>query len=239
MAISKRLTQLPIFPLLIAASFLVGWFIPAFYDWTGSDQSRPSPLIGKTALGLIVGVIVVSAVLPWLPITNAAKGTDQAVRVRFKIRTMLVTTAAVAVVIAALIKLPMVVSGILCGSAFCYVVRFWILYRHYRLPTAALLACMCLPFVWIIAYDEFDNIFPAILSIVSGLPAFFPAGLIGYLAGQNSRDVMWLAVLLTGTEMVVGTWIIRLGPRRTIAYLMFVLLMSTFGSFGLNALVRA
>jgi hypothetical protein len=50
---------------------------------------------------------------------------------------------------------------------------------------------------------------------------------------------MWLAVLLTGAEMTIGAWIIRLGPRRTIAYIVFVLLMSTFGSFVLHALMRA
>ena len=144
-----------------------------------------------------------------------------------------------AAIIAALMKFPMAVSGVLCAIAFCHVVRFWILYQHYRWQTAALLACMCLPYFWIIAFEELDEVFPAILWIVSGMPAFFPTCLIGYLVGQNSHDVMWLAVLLTGVEMVVGTWIIPLGPRRTIAYLVLVLLMSMFGSFALNALVRA
>ena len=45
---------------------------------------------------------------------------------------MLVATAVVAVLIAALMKFPLVVSGILCAIAFCLVIRFWILNRHYR-----------------------------------------------------------------------------------------------------------
>lgn len=235
----KYFARFPIFPLLIAVSFLVGWFVPGYYDWTGSDQSRPSPLVGQTALGLIVGGIIIWAVLPWVPVTDEARGTDQSVRVRFTSRTMFLMTAAVAFVIAAVTKFPMVVSGGLCAFAFCHVVWFWSRFRQNRWQTTALLACMCLPFVWIIAYDEFENIFPAILWIAAGMPAFFPAVLIGSLFGQNSHDVMWLAVLLTGAEMTVGIWIIRLGPRHTIAYLVFVLLMSTFGSFGLNALMRA
>lgn len=239
MDITKWLRRLPIFPLLIAVSFSVGWYIPAYYDWTGSDQSRPSPLIGQTALGLIVGGIIVCASLPWLPLSTALPDADPAIRIRFKLRTLLLMTAAAAVVIAALMKFPMVVSGGLCAIAFCHVVRFWILHRHYRRQTTALAACMCLPYVWIFSYDEIDNILPAILWIASGLPAFFPACLIGVLIGQNPNDVMWLSVLLTGAEIVIGVWLIRLGPRRTIAYLLFVMLMSTFGSFGLNALVRA
>ncbi len=230
---------LAVFPLLIAVSFVVGWFVPGYYDWIGSDQSRSSPLVGQTSLGLIVGGIIIWAVLPWVSIADEAQGTDQSVRVRFTIRTMFLMTAAVAFVIAAVTNFPMVASGGLCAFAFCHIVWFWCRFPQNRRQTAALLACMCLPFLWIIAYDEFEHMFPEILWIAAGMPAIFPAALIGSLFGQNTHDVMWLAVLLTGAEMTVGIWIIRLGPQSTVAYLVFVLLMSTFGSFGLNALVRA
>lgn len=228
------------FPLMIAASLLVGWFVPAFYDWTGADQSRPSPLVGRTALALTVGAVLLCVALPWLPLADESgrRRFDRAARIRFKLRSMLAATAVVAVLIAALIKSPVVVSGILCAIAFGLVIRFWILHRHYRWQSGALVACMCLPFTWLLADSELDDLLPTILWMAAGLPAFFPACFIGYLVGQNSHDVMWLSILLTGAEAVIGIWVIRLGPRRTIAYLTFVLLMSTFGSFGLNALVR-
>jgi hypothetical protein len=227
-----------IFALLIAASCLVGWFIPRYYDWTGSDQSRSSPLVGQTALGLIVGAIMIWAVLPWVPVAEEVSGAAQSVRFRFTTRTMVLTTAAVAVLIVTFTKFPLVASGGLCAFAFCYVVWFWIRFRQQRLQTTALLACMWLPFVWIVAWDELDYSFE-ILWLAAGIPAYFPALMIGSLFGQNPHDAMWLAVLLTGAEMTIGAWIIRLGPRRTIAYIVFVLLMSTFGSFVLHALMRA
>jgi hypothetical protein len=240
MRISGRcLARLPIFPLLIAASFLVGWFIPGYYDWTGSDQSRPSPLVAQTALGLLVGAMIIWAVLPWVPVGDNARQTDRSIRFRFTSRTMFLITAAVASVILAITKFPMFVSGGLCALAFCHVVWFWSRFRRKRWPTAALFSCMWLPFVWIIVHEEFEDIFPAVLSMAAGMPGFFPAAMIGRLFGQNLHDVAWLAILLTGVEMTVGTWIIRLGPRCTIAYLVLVLLTSTIGSFGLNALVRA
>lgn len=239
MNIAKRLARVPFFPLLIAVSFLVGWNIPAFYEWTGSNQSRAAPLVGQTALGLTTSALIVWLALPWLPLEDPSGGSDRSPVVRFRIRTLLSMTAVLAVVIAALIKFPMWVSGGLCAIACCYVVRFWILNPHDRWQTAALLACMSFPFVWIIGYSELDDLLPEILWIASALPAFFPACLIAYLAGQNPNDMMWLAVLLTGVEIYIGVWMIRLGPRRALAYLVLVLLMSTFGSFGLNALVRA
>ena len=59
MEVRKWLTRIPILPLLITVSFFVGWFVPDYYEWTGSDQSRPSPLVGQTALGMIAGAVFV------------------------------------------------------------------------------------------------------------------------------------------------------------------------------------
>ena len=63
--------------------------------------------------------------------------------------------------------------------------------------------------------------------------------IIGRWVGQHGEELFWLSTLLTSAEIVIGVWMIRLGPRRTIAYLVLVLLISTFGSFVLNALLRA
>jgi hypothetical protein len=60
----------------------------------------------------------------------------------------------------------------------------------------------------------------------AGLPAFLPAALLGRLFNQNMHHAFWLALLLTALEMVIGIWMIRLGPKRTIAYLPLVLPVS-------------
>lgn len=239
MEISKRFASLPIFLMLIAVSFLFGWFIPAFYDWTGSDQSRPSPLIGQTAWGMTAVALIVWSVLPWLPIADASQETEPAVRVRFKLRTLFAVTGVAALVIAAITRIPTLVSGGLCVITLCYVVRHWILHPRHRLPITALLACMFLPFVWIVGYRELSNILPTILWAAPGLPSVLPMMIIGRWVGQHGEELFWLSTLLTSAEIVIGVWMIRLGPRRTIAYLVLVLLISTFGSFVLNALLRA
>ncbi len=54
-----------------------------------------------------------------------------------------------------------------------------------------------------------------------GMPAF----------GRDSACVREMAcVLLTAVEVVIGIGIVRLGPKRTIAYLLLVMQLSLLGS---------
>lgn len=237
MDIRRWTERIPVFGLLFIVSGTVGWNIPAFYDWTGADQSRPSPLVGQTALLLVIMTLSACAALPWLSFkTHAAE--DTPLRMRFEIRSLLAVTAAIAVAVAAVRQFPLVASYGLFAIAFGYTLRFWIIFRQYRWQTLALLACMCLPFLWIVSSSSFRELLPSILSMAAGLPTLLPTTVIGSLLEQHISDLLWLSILLSGVELAIGTWIIRLGPRRTIAYCLLVLLSSIIGSFGLNAAVR-
>jgi len=70
MPFSKLLTRLPIFTLFIAISVFAGWNIPAFYEWTDSDQSRPSPLLWQVPLAVAINSFIFCLALPWLPIAG-------------------------------------------------------------------------------------------------------------------------------------------------------------------------
>ncbi len=59
---------------LILISATCGWFVPAFYDWTGADQSRPSPLMWQVPLAVAIGAFLFSVALPWIPITRLGQG---------------------------------------------------------------------------------------------------------------------------------------------------------------------
>lgn len=239
MEYAQRLAKHSIFPLMIAASLVVGWQIPGFYDWTGSDQSRPSPLVPQTAVGLLLSGILACCFLPWLPIVYDPPATDRAVKAQFKIRTLLVITALAAVLLVAFRTMPLLaLSGGLQAIVFCYLVRFWIHFPSLRWPTASLLACMYLPYAWIVSWSQLYDQLPAVLWIVSGLPAFFLTLLVGSVADQHAENLTWLSSLMVSAELVMGLWMIRLGPRRFVAYLVFVLILSIFGSFVLNALAR-
>ena len=239
MEIARLASRISTFSLFIAASLLVGWFIPRFYIWTDSDQSRPSPLLWQVPLGSIVVSMAFCVVLPWLPIANQTSNKTSQQRLLFSIRTLLLITAMVAVAIALLAKFPLLVSGIVTAGAFMYLIAFCVSNPQHRLATAALVASMSLPYVWIVGYDELGRILPDLLVMFAGLPAFLPAALLGRLFNQNMHDAFWLALLLTALEMVIGIWMIRLGPKPTIAYLLLVLHVSALGSLGFHALVLA
>ncbi len=230
---------LPIFPVLIVASLVLGWLIPGFYEWTGSDQSRPSPLIWQFALGMTFIGCVICLLLPWLPIPTQAQEETRESNQRFTLKNLLVLTTVIAIMIVALMKFPMVVSCLLGGAAFANYA--WLVVRHpqLRLRAAALLSCMCLPFVWFIGYGEISNICRVLLGIAAGLPMLLPSAWLASWFGTNFHSAPWISVLLTGLELLVGTWVIRLGTKPAIAFLVFALLVSVFSSFGLHALVLA
>ncbi len=219
-----------IFAGLIVASLLVGWCIPGFYAWTDSDQSRPSPLLWKVPLWSAIGSVVFCMVLPWLPIRIERTKETPRSQMRFSLRMLLVITTAVAVAIPLLAKFPLVVGGIVCAGAFAYFIAFCVRNPQHRMAASALVACMALPYAWVVGYDELGRILPDLAVMFAGMPAFVPSLLIGGMLGQHFQESQWLAFLLTAIELAVGIWMIRLGPKRTIAYLLLVVQMSALGS---------
>jgi hypothetical protein len=229
---TKLLSRIPIFSLLIAISLIVGWNIPAFYEWTDSDQSRPSPLLWKVPLTLAIGSVAFCVALPWLPITTKASSETPRKPMRFSLRTLLLITAGAAVAIPLLAKFPLVVSGIVCAGTFAYFIAFCVRNPEHRMASTALLACMILPYAWIVGYDELDRLLPALAVMIAGMPAFLPAAFLSQMFGQHFQESQWLAFLLTAIELAIGIWVIRLGPKRAIAYLLLVLQVSAVGSLG-------
>jgi hypothetical protein len=224
--------------LLILLGGISGWFVPAFYDWTGADQSRPSPLMWQVPLGVAFVATLFCVSLPWMPITGWTQATLKR-PTQFTLRSVLILTAAIAVLIAIGFRFPSVVAGICFVSALAAALRSAILYRETRLPIAALLACMILPYVWVLGYGELHRLFPAILWMSAGMPGFFPAALILRLVGSNLNEGSWVAFIVSAAQILLGLWLIRSGPKRTIAYIHFVMLSSLMGSLLFHALVRA
>ncbi|MCO8124558.1 hypothetical protein NHH03_22655 [Stieleria sp. TO1_6] len=151
---------------------------------------------------------------------------------RFSLRTLLMLTAGVAVAIALIAKFPLVVSGIAFAATFAYWIAFCVRNPQHRMAAATLVGSMMLPYAWVVGYDELDRILPTLVFIIAGMPAFVPAALLSQMFGQHFQESQWLAFLLTALELVIGIGMIRLGPKRTIAYLLLVMQVSAVGSLG-------
>lgn len=203
---------------------------------------RPEPAVAIAVAGSL-GAAVISAAfcfaLPWLPITSDESKEVPRTRMRFGLRTLLLITAGVAVAFPLLAKFPVAVTWIVCASTFAYFIAFFVRNPQHRMAAATLLACMALPFVWVINYKELDRILPHLALMFAGMPAFVPAALIGRMFGQNMHATPWLGFLLTAVELAIGIWLIRLGPKRTIAYLLLVMNVSILGSLVFHMLVLA
>jgi hypothetical protein len=228
-----------IFPLLIAISLGMGLLIPGYHDWTGSEQSRPSPLLLPTAGCLLLSAIIACGLLRWLPVDDQRAPSEKAQKTQFQIRTILVITALAAILLVALAKLPLLaVSSVLQILALGYLVRSWVRDAPSRWPAAALLSCMYLPYAWIVTWNDLTSAWPEILWLAFGLPSFLLTLLVGGLLQQHPQNLQWLSMLLTSGQLAAGVWVIQVGTRRLIAWLIFSLLASVFGSFILNALFR-
>ncbi len=237
MAMVKLLHASTILIVLILVSGISGWLIPAFYDWTGADQSRPSPLMWQVPLAVSVAALLFCGLLPWTPVKGWSEGTPRG-SLQFKVRSLLVLTAVVAVTIAIGLKYPIGVANACFALAVAAALWSARLHREWRLPVAALLASLFMPFVWVLGYGELNNLL-SLLQTAAGLPNIFPTALIVNLLGWNLHEGGWISIVITAIQTMVGLWLIQVGTRRAIAYILFVLLSSLMSSLILNALVRA
>jgi len=239
MEISKLAARVPIYPLFIAASLLVGWFMPDFYAWTDSDQSRPSPLLWNLPMWSAIASLVFCLALPWLPIAPRKLDDLQRTPMRFSVRALLLLTAGVAIAIPMLAKFPIVLSGIVCIGAFAYLAAFGARHPEHRMAAVTLVACMALPYSWMVGDEDIGNVLFGLMIMLVEMPAFLPTALLSIPLEQYVFDMQWLAVSLNALEIIIGIWIIRLGPKRTIAYLLLVIHMSAGGSLAFYAMCVA
>lgn len=107
------------------------------------------------------------------------------------------------------------------------------------MAAVTLVACMALPYSWMVGDEDIGNVLFGLMIMLVEMPAFLPTALLSIPLEQYVFDMQWLAVLLNALEIIIGIWIIRLGPKRTIAYLLLVIQMSAVGSLAFYAMCVA
>ena len=234
---SETIVKSVCFPVLVLGLFILGVSIPGLYDWSGADQSRSSPQMECAFWVLIGAAILAWLTLPWLPMRRDDVG-ERPRGFQFGVRGLFLVTSFVAVVIAGLVNMALLTC--VCSSflAFFVASRAVAIHLSWRWQLPMLLASMYLPYMWVLTSGEFDELEWHLLAGLFGLPAFFPSIVIGSMLGMHLEKGIWLLLLITAIEIAFGTWMVRLGPRRTIAWSIFVVLVSLVGSMGLHALMR-
>lgn len=214
------------------------------FDYRGYGRSEGTPTAegasyaldySYTALGILAFAVMACIALPWLPAEQTAALPENVTKFRFNISAILIVTAIAAVYMA---MFPRWFLFGLCMatyvSAWAYTIYCWTTFRGLRGRLVSLVACMYLPFLWMLGTKAFyGNVDIEALGLVPGLPMLWLTLLIGGL-----EEMFWLSLLLTALELIVGIWASRYGQRLAIAYHLFVLIFSTFASFVLHALMR-
>ncbi len=244
---------------LAFAFALAGWFIPEFYDWTGADQSRPAPVVGWIALAITAGdLLVIAGLLTWHFVLKSKRNSvnsavafdsDQGTATlnQFSIRHLLAFSAIIAVLLAlsrwisptatALIVFAAVVAWAMIIAKRNRGARWWI----------AFFACsQFLPFLWVgrgamesILGLRSSNAVLSLVPMIMSLPSLFPFGFLGMFLPIDIRTNQWFFICCSALSFAIGVWLSCRGPKRTLAYGLIVGTCSLFGSFILNALMRA
>lgn len=226
---------------LAIGAILSGWFIPEFYDWTGADQSRPAPVVPWIAGAMVATDLLVILALWGTHWMGKAQATAAPRRPwQFSLRAMLV----LATVAALLLAVGRGVSPYLAAmlSLGCAIV--WAVQAAIREPTArwwiALTAWLQFaPFLWVVRKPDSSGDVHALFEMLPGLPSLFPWGFLGAVMGGHPQDGWWMLILFTAGTLSAGVWISGLGPRCSLAFGLVTATCSVFGSFILNALMRA
>lgn len=223
---------------LIVLSGLFGWFVPEFYDWSGADQSRPSPWLLGVPLGMLGISLLGCAALPWI---SLSAWTDPAAagKTQFGIRGAMMLTLAVAVGIAAGMRYPQLLSAAFILSAIALLFRRAFRVPRQRYALAALVACLVLPGLWVFRNPQFTgSLVDAFIGIAS-IPSVFPMALLASILKSNQHEMAWMAPIMTAGWLLLGMFLVGKGEKRSIAYMTFMMHLSLISSIVLHAFTRA
>jgi len=220
---------------LAVIAISAGWFVPEFYDWTGADQSRPAPVVSWIALGILIADGLLFLLLARLHFSRRVHSQETSKRWNFSVLHILMSMTCVAVFLM-LARLTSMQIACRLLQAVVLSIGIWIAVRfpwtRFRIAWIALLQFA--PFLWVFRQMGVFSNTAGLLVFFTSLPTLLPAAFFV----QANREDQWLLTLLTTTEFAICVWLSYLGPKRTLAGGIFVLTLSVFSSFVLNALMR-
>ena len=229
---------------LIAMACIAGATMKEFYDWTGADQSRPAPVVGWIALGILAAdCAIIAALLRTHYQSRVPNTSDESTSSswRFSIRHIGIATTILAVLlIVGRSSLRDIVFQILFGAVACVGLGLAIWFPKVRLSLATLVACQSLPYIWLLRGESGtpSNIF-SFLAILSVFPSFFPSIFVSMAFRQHFEQFVWFSTLLTSIQFALGIWLSFRGAKQACAYCLLLATLSIFGSFVFHALMRA
>lgn len=236
---SERLRSPWAWVIAVALPILLGLLVPAYYEWTGSDQSRVPRVVPITMFAILGTALAATVAVPWLIPSRAISVAEVPQTQRFTLRALLLSVTAAAVAMGVFRSNPLMALGAL------FVVGVWgVLVRYaWRNPTlgwpvSAMFGCLYGPMTWVFTYGDLHIPLFESLALFVGLPPFLAVDFLGTLFQSHFDKSFWISHLATGLQLLLGAWLARSYPRIFIIFLLWSFVLAIIGSFGLNALVR-
>ena len=232
-----------IFPAIVSLSISVGLWIPWFYNWSGSDQSKSPPIVGIVLMGWVAlsGITLLS--VPFLPGDTRPPVARQTI-FPFAMRTMAEIFGVMVICTLMFQTAAAIPIGVI---AFLYPLGCAV-YRAIRSPELrwriiAVYSCLYGPFTWICTNADFLNSIKRgqtqLLWMLPGIPAMLISFFVRSPSDREGILSTVVSITVTGIAVLVGLKAVQKGRRTAIAYQIVLLAIMVLSSFGLYALFRA
>jgi hypothetical protein len=239
---TKRHSPLPALGLGLGLAVIAvsgGWYLPEFYDWSGTQQSHLASIVLWIAGATVAVDLAMMVFAFWLHFTNARQSNQPPFR--FRIGPALVVFTLVAVGWFVSRQSVLVGSGLVFGGS-----AVGLMYMALRLSPnllwAALILCVQFaPFAWVFRglYNNGETM--TILAMLPATPLLFPVGILASLSQIDPRSLEgWFFLSsFTVAQFWCGILLSKIGPKSILVFLMFTATLAFFSSFVLHALMRA
>jgi hypothetical protein len=238
---SFSVNRIPLFTLVAGIGLTIGFLVPVAFEFTEEPWNRTRLVSMERAA--IVTVVLCGAICVCLVCLGKEKplAAEQRPKVQLRLWQLFAMTTVTAILLAVMKRLELswasglvtaVALGVLCWSA-CQDARV-------RSRTAALVAGLFGPLVWMVAYNVPFGRTSGLVTAMPFAPAILPSALIRVVTSGVGPDEMGLvAGVIVIAELLLGTWLAYRGGKLFVAYLLLLMLISSVSSFGMHALYRA
>jgi hypothetical protein len=233
--------RIPLFTLVAGVGLTIGFLVPVAYELTEKPWNR-TRLVGLERAAMVTAALTCALCVlkAWVSKGDAPAAAEPKRKIQFRLWQLLAAITVAAILLAvmkwlvfwAIVLVPAVVLGVLG----------WVIRQEARVQsrTAAVLAVLFCPQVWMVAYNAPFGRTSGLLTALPIAPAILPSALIRAVTYRSGPDHMaMVAGAIVIAELLVGAWLAWRGGKLFVAYLILVLLVSCISSFGMHALYRA
>lgn len=229
------------FTLVAGIGLTIGFLVPVAFEFTEEPWNRTRLVSMERAA--IVTVVLSSVVCVCLVCLAKQKppAAERRPKVQLRLWQLFAVMSLAAILLAVMKRLNLswasglvtaVALGVLCW-AVCQDARV-------RSRTAALVAGLFCPLVWMVAYNVPFGQTSGLVTAMPFAPAILPASLIRVVTSGGGPDEMGVvAGVIVIAELLLGSWLAYRGGKLFVAYLLLVIGVSSVSSFGMHALYRA